>query len=301
MRAKTNDSEAFPGDKAMNGQAIPATQLADSTTKQSRIRRFGIVDMLVLTATFALGIQLQTRLGYDFVLASIPTDFRSGLLLVAGLICLGGISLSLASIYWLIEQKRTTGKFFREPGHWILASAACVPLLMVAIFLLFPASEKATGNEFSSTHFLDEGLFTFLSIRPCLIVLTSIFLCAGLPQSRKHWQFVLLCLICSALVTALTFHGVPNQLTSLTLNPWESDSPEAFFNLTTAFRCLAALALIFAVMIDRYRGISRDWLHWAGVLLIFCFVVLSPFIGNLVYFIDELLGPGLQLPAGVGA
>ena len=135
----------------------------DANAKPTRLPPIRILDFLVLTTAMAFVFMLQekmnrqnglpeTNMVFDFV-------FRLAYAIPAG--------FSIAAIYWLIVQRRITGRFFHQPGHWFLAGFAVLQVGMVAVSLLYFSSGDAV---------LDDGVSLLLGCLAAIQVAAVVFL-----------------------------------------------------------------------------------------------------------------------------
>ena len=237
--------------------AAESSQVARALPQNSQIKKFGISDMLVLTATFGFAIVVVERLGNA---AAIPAIFEGHLAIGARILNWIGLGISLAAIFWLIRQKLSTGKLLREPGHWILASHVSLPVAMTFIWFV---SEKS-HSDFQ----LDEARYLVGLIRPTTLLLAAMVLAFGAVRSKGIWRLPLAAFAIQSLLTAFAY-----QLDS---------GPRLLMIALAVCFAVCVFCLAMSIIADLYKKNLRDWLHWFGVLAILCFVVLQPTFFQLI-------------------
>lgn len=219
-----------------------------------------IWDLMVLTTSMAVVYLLQGWLS-DF-----QPELNSDAWNIMRLISSVPSGIALASVYWIVNQKCLTGKFFLQPGHWVLASQAVLMLQTIVAVLLLASSAE---DIFQAGAWVRATLISFGLIH----LLASLILVGGLRFGSIRWRLVLgaTALIYASESLIYLSQAAPFQFAFTTVVAFVS--PFEF----VASIC-GILFLVVAVMIDIRTRTRRDWLHWAGVAVLIFESVITPIV-----------------------
>ena len=155
-----------------------------TTENTSPVRRFQIIDLMIMTAAMAFALMTsqpyQSFYGELHWLFSLPLYFQVSV-----------IGIYLAGIIWLSRQRVESGRFFIHPGHWILGGGAIYTIGMVVHS--FIAAHIFNDNNFfddESRAWLKLCYFTMAGLRGLsVIVLTS-----ACFYNSARWRFPMILL-----------------------------------------------------------------------------------------------------------
>ncbi|WP_148618813.1 hypothetical protein [Mariniblastus fucicola] len=193
------------------------------------------------------------------------------------------IGVPFAALYRFAIQKRTTGRYLLQPGHWVLVSVLISVvgyLIPMALFLtLFGQSSLDGDGGF------DHWVLLFLSISSLVSAIVLVF---GAIRYRRMWRAVLLLLAIHSLVNAVL------MVTYMTWNEWTIYTGYTSFVswfaildwIEIGINGLLALALIALVASEIFGRVRRDLWHWLGILAIFIAAVASPAISFIYNWIN---------------
>ena len=184
-----------------------------------------------------------------------------------GTINAGGLRVGLAilcsatltgSVVLLAERKRRGRPLARQPGHWLLLTAAASTCLILAALVLVGFYDPQVITKTKPWFFW--LLAVVESSRPLLHVI------AARKSTELIWKSVFWCL---ALLTI--FHCLFYALYAL----FESGYAVWMYSygLWLLFQTvprwglmIVAFALLLISIYERLNGMRRDWLHWSGVV-----------------------------------
>jgi hypothetical protein len=250
-----SDREPPAGEKVLAGADQPeAVRFAD----QLRIAQFGIIHMLLwMTATAVLLKVLLAILPSAFV-ATVHAESPILAVQISQIIVAVMTASGLMGAAALLRARCWTMFARLEPGHWIVLIFTSESLLrLIALLACRASSQAAVWN-----------IWAWLVTTAC----STSFLSATLGYAifRLHdalrWKVVL---SVSALGNALTLAAA---ITAIVLEANNSSSTTYIANLALWGAYLVPLLLvpllIFAAILDRRHRVSRDWVHWLGVVLL---------------------------------
>lgn len=244
--------------------------LGDSV-QNTGVPRIQIVDLLVLTTSFAVGLALQeaqVNLGLGNLM---QTDYRwfNG----ASRTVFAAISgLPIAALYCFAIDRRFSEKTLTQPGHWLLLSMLCMTI--ATAFHVLSAMVPHGFLFFQlDVNQVDLALSAFFSLGSACILFWAgkqnsaswrkvLFLCAF---SRTLWPAS-----CTVLVLFGT-DGVASGKLLYVLNV--IDWVEASLNL------IIAVFLTVLAIVEFKNRVRRDLWHWLGVLVALLIVTAAPMIG----------------------
>ena len=237
--------------------------------KPDRLPPIRILDILVLTTTMAFVFMIQEQFERAQGAPILPAALKYG----AKLVYATHSGIALAAIYWLILQKRITGKFFQQPGHWILASNAISQTTMLIVWFLF----SAEGDDLSDQGFPSVLFCSFFLAE----LLSSAILILATFKIRGIWRWVTGLLSVASLATALTF--LATAFFFRTTGPSSiAISISSFFGaVATIAGALNVFFVLFAINTDRKTRTSRDWLHWISLIVFFSQSIAQPIFSYL--------------------
>ena len=234
-------------------------------------RSFRIIDLMLVTVTTALVFSAAESTYFQFD----PDDhwilnLRSFAYLVATSIC-------LASLIWIPLQRAQSGRFFLQPGHWILAALTCSMgmLQMIQIWNVY---------EFGQTFKIEWERWNAILMlfgAVCYLLALGILLVAMRYCKQRRWKVVMAFMASACLLPAIlngffgvyTLMGYGMSRTFSWMNPYHWVTQIITMGTGVTF-CVAAA-------IDLANKIKRDWLHWIGLLVAFIFLVILPLVHNL--------------------
>ena len=245
---------------------------------EQRIRPFGIIDLIVVTTAMAVLFKL-----HGLHMSSRSSD--SGpmwMLLVFGYAMSSVWSgLALSALYWLPMQFSGTGKFFRQPGHWILGcfSIFSIGRVVFRVWFIHGPSLDITDALLPAV-----GLLVWSVSYLCGAILATV----AAFKVRGGWRVSMMFLI------AFSISGMV---------AYAMGAIAIFFSLSSMFYYLSwfqggqqvvgflvAITTGVAVCIDLVKKSRRDWLHWIGVVVVVVDLALIPLLQFVsVYFMQETL------------
>jgi len=190
---------------------------------------------------------------------------------------------SFAAIYWLINQKRVTGRFFLQPGHWFLAGFAIQQVGMLAVWFPFVSSGDAV---------LGNGVSVVWGCMAAIQIAAVVILFFGVVRNHGTWRWLLGIVATVYLVTSLNL--VANilmfQMTTGVRSSWINSM--LFFHglqILMAIGYVIGIIILTIAMLRDYTGkTSRDWLHWVGALMVTFHFIIMPM---LTWIMSRLLTP----------
>ncbi len=263
------------------------------------VPRFGIMDMLVLTAAMSLVFALREK--FEMAGWSYRTDvqwFRTTEHIV---FCLT-YALPLAAVFRFVINKRRMGRFLFEPGHWILFASfpATKELQGTQSFLVFFGNALSVlallfFNGMTDGYITGDNSFWYFVPSAIFSLLSSCVLIRGAFFFRKAWMLMLLLLatteVCKATQSLLLyssfgyFFGSPSTYINWILSclGWAS----------TVMYVLVCVGLILLMLKEGFRGPKRDFWHWIGLFLPLLSCFIYPVIGWIYarYIFDPALYP----------
>ena len=243
---------------------------------EQRIRPFGIIDLIVVTTAMAVLFKL-----HGLHMSSRSSD--SGpmwMLLVFGYAMSSGLALS--ALYWLPMQFSGTGKFFRQPGHWILGCFSIFSIGGVVNWVCFIIHGPSIVH--------GDALLPAVG----LLVVSISYLCEGILATvaafkvRGGWRVSMMFLIAfsiSGMVAYATIAiGILFSLNSM------FDYVAMFQGGQQVVGFFAAITIGVAVCIGLVKKSQWDWLHWIGVVVAVVDLVLVPLLRFVsIYFMSKTL------------
>jgi hypothetical protein len=237
-------------------------------SKPERLPPFGVLDLLILVSCLGLVFAFQEQAASFGWFG--PNENRL-IQLITRLVLAIQFGIPLAAIYWLVKQKRITGKFFWQPGHWMLF-AICI--LVVLLMTALPISRELEDQSLGA----GPGILTVLMLGN---IVTAITFLVATYFVQLRWRGVFLTYFatellssCSLLIFLLAVNNNMNSNWMSWMEPIEGISNVAQL---ACFTCL-----LIAVCMDLVQRKQRGWLHWAGILVMFNLVVVNSVL-NWVY------------------
>lgn len=256
-----------PIEKKMNNSELDETRV-QLPIAPDRLPAFGVLDLLILVSCLGLVFAFQEQAAsfgwFD------PNENKL-IQLIARLVLAIQFGIPLAAIYWLVKQKRITGKFFWQPGHWMLfASSIFVVLMMAAVPIFKFLEDQSSGAGY--------GMLTFLMLSN---IATAIIFLVATYFVPLRWRGVFLTYFTTELLSSCTLliflSAVKNNMNSNWMSWMEPIEGISNFAQLACFICL-----LLALCIDLVQRKQRDWLHWAGILVMVNLVVVNSVL-NWVY------------------
>ena len=243
---------------------------------EQRIRPFGIIDLIVVTTAMAVLFKL-----HGLHMSSRSSD--SGpmwMLLVFGYAMSSGLALS--ALYWLPMQFSGTGKFFRQPGHWILGCFSIFSIGGVAFLVCFII--HGPSLDITDALLPAVGLLVWSVSYLCGAILATV----AAFKVRGGWRVSMMFLIAFSISVMVAY---------------AMGAIAIFFSLSSMFYYLSwfqggqqvvgflvAITTGVAVCIDLVKKSRRDWLHWIGVVVVVVDLALVPLLQFVsFYFMQETL------------
>ena len=225
--------------------------------------RIGIVDLMVLTASMSLVFALREKMnqvGWNF-----QTDVLWFKIVEHICFCLL-FGLPIAAIYRFIIQKKHVGRFFLEPGHWLLFSTFLMVIASsVSVFLW--DQEGDLNNDNAGWYFLPHSASSLIA---------SCLLFRGMAVVGKWWKTFL------ALIAVTELVGAINYLAfywMISLDSWMGDPlTDTLGWIDTALQPVIFVSLTLLVLKELRKGPARDLWHWAGVLVSYVSCLFYPII-----------------------
>jgi len=227
--------------------------------------RFGIMDMMVLTAAMALVFALRDQ--FDAAGWKYRTDVSWFKVIEHVTFCLS-YGLPTAAVFRFLIHKRKSGRFLFEPGHWILLAAFLVSAgTACSMLTLFSLGWIQNGGIEGPT-----ALWFFIPLA-CFSILSGCILIRGAFAVRGWWQHVLVLLVLTDFFGALQNLMYALLISSSATTGWSWISYIGWGS--AVINGLTCIGLLIVVTKEILRGPSRDVWHWIGALI--------PFLGCLVY------------------
>ena len=247
-----------------------SSAFAESDAKPDRIPPIRILDMFVLMTGVALAFfftQQMQRLYAEGNRAVGST--KTWALIIQGFYSIP-FGVSIASLYWFVNQKRIVGKFFCEPGHWLLAQSTLYLVILNGVQLVALWAGASTSIFFK--------VYCVCSVICSLA--TVIFLMVGSSKVEGSWQWLFILQIFGAGGSAVVFITIAMEINVLI--PISEVAGAIFYAA-----CLLLLAV--AVVSDLRHSRSRDWLHWIAVGMEVINILVTPILFYLLqYFSVDL-------------
>ena len=240
------------------------------------IRPFGIIDLIVVTTAMAVLVKLD-----GLYMSSENSDSVPMWMLIVFIYAMSS-GLALSALYWLPMQFSGTGKFFRQPGHWILG---CFSIFSIGGVVDLVCSIIHGPSLDQSGALLPAVGILVLSVGSlCGAILATV----AAFKVRGGWRVSMMFLI------AFSISGMVVYATGAIAIHFRSSS---MFYYVLWFQegkqivgFVAAITTGVAVCIDLVRKSQRDWLHWIGVVVAVVDLVLVPLLQFVsVYFMQETL------------
>ena len=240
-----------------------ANQLVDRPDRLPPIR---ILDLMALTAAMAFVFMIQSQW-----MDVEPQAFNTTAWLVLSMVAAVPAGIAFASIFWIANQKRITGRFLIQPGHWILASYALDTTFTFAFWLFLFRNSELNSPGLLTPFFASLGL-TYFAAGGLMIF--------GLFFTPIRWWGVIASLATSYGISGMSFMV---NLTMINAAPapamhWIAILEYGKFAANT----ICILFLIIAMVVDIRKKTSRDWLHWAGTLVLFLAFGVQPIVQMIV-------------------
>ncbi len=228
-----------------------------------RIRPFGIIDLIVVTTAMALQFKL-----YGLYMANSNINSVSMWMPLVFIYAMSP-GLALSALYWLPMQFSCAGKFFRQPGYWILGCFSIVAVGGVARSICFLNFDPSLDPA------INYVLYAILFLSIVANVCGAILLVVSAFRVQGRWRVAMIFLIAYFLVgsirlamLAFTYAGMFWFIEHL---PW-SETVEFVVG------AIAAVALVVASCLDLVKRAPRDWLHWIGVVVAVVDLALVPLL-----------------------
>jgi hypothetical protein len=238
-------------DPALDADPQPESQTLD----QLRLPQFGIIHLLLWTAVAAVLLKFFLAVREDSARQSgavMPWMYQ-----IAQSLCAITLAGTLVGSGVLI-MIRSNVKFRRlQPGHWLALSCSVTGALSVVLWPLYRLVE-ALG-----THVI----WLAVAGTAAIDAVTALFLglAAVLLRDARRWRTLIAATAAADATAAITYAiyavaWLRSDLTLLTL----MDRWHALASIAWSAAILAMLLVVLAL--DLPRRLSRDWLHWLGVV-----------------------------------
>lgn len=161
-------------------------------------------------------------------------------------ICTGGTIAVSISLLWYVTKRIHT-----EPGYWLAIAS------LLDGFLLFRSEASFLGG------------FGFGEAPKVLILLASVAF--STVQTGWTWSWRLAVLLMGVRLVATNFPITTSEFIPFSLFEGQGWSNSLYRRFCICVECFAVFATLFAIAVDLWRKLYRDWLHWVGML--YCVVL----------------------------
>ena len=227
----------------------------------NRIPRFRVVDLLVITATIAVGFAVQqtrANLGLSNLMRTEIQWFN----LASQSLLAAATGLPLAAIYFMRIEQRYCKLDLIEPGHWIILSLLPGSLNAVSSVTVVPANMQLYLLHAFVTA-VSAGILVFAA-KMNSGIWRSTFLLIALVNFLDSC-FLICCFLDNTQLIVLYFRFAT----------WV----ETFLNLAIFG------SLLILTFIELKKKIERSLWHWIGVLIEFLLVTALPVLNFLYSFL----------------
>jgi len=234
---------------------------------QTRIRPFGIIDLIVITTAMALQFKL-----YSLNMASGKSDSVSmWVMMPVAFTYAMSSGLALSALYWLPMQLSHTRKLFRQPGHWILGGFLIVSIGGIINWACLIGYGWSISIDGTIAIIPSIG---FLAISICYLS-GAILSAIAASKTQVRWRVAMIFLVGYFIANVINYAIVALSLIGF-------DSVLYFISLSQAVERIVGLstgiAILIVVCIDLARKRKRDWLHWTGVVVVVLNLMVSPLL-----------------------
>jgi hypothetical protein len=249
-RSRTIDAMT-DADPALDADPQPESQTLD----QLRLPQFGIIHLLLWTAVAAVLLKFFLAVREDSARQSgavMAWTYQVAQSLYA--IMLAGTLVGSGVLVMI----RTNVKFRRlQPGHWLALSCSITGALSVALWPLYRLVETlgphVTWLAVAGTATIDAVTAIFLGLAVVLL------------RDARRWRTLIAAAAVADATAAITYAiyavaELRSDFSLLTL----MDRWHALASMAWSAAVLAMLLTVLAL--DLPRRLSRDWLHWLGVV-----------------------------------
>jgi hypothetical protein len=225
---------------------------------QLRIPQFGIMHMLVWMTVTAVLLKIYLAILPESFVARVQPESPMLAVQISQIIVAVLTASGLMGVAALVRARCWTMFGRLQPGHWIVLIFTSEDILRLIALLACRVSWQAGVS----------NIWAWLVTTVCSTSFLTVTLGYAIFRLRDalRWRVVL---GVSALGNALTLAAAT---TAIILEANNSSSTAFIANLALWGTYLAPLLLvpllILAAILDRRRRVSRDWVHWLGVVLL---------------------------------
>ena len=219
------------------------------------MRRLSIIDLILITTAVAFVFMLHGTVesNTDF---SPPDWLWYPLLFVIAM----KLGLVLPAIYWIPALYARTGKFFRHPGHWILGAQFVIAIWSVGSYIAYLLGQRFIADDVPNFYAISNLTGTGFHLAAMIFSIV-----AAILLKEIRWKISMILLAGSFAVEgfALAYQAISmNDSFGITLHEWQWVI-DIFMYIAMA---IASIGIIVAVFLDWTSKVSRDWLHWLGLI-----------------------------------
>jgi len=225
-----------------------------SDDQQSRFPRLSISDLLVLTLCVGFTLACIAPGIRDLIYRSENKPSGTPWAVIATVVIdYAAIGIGLFGLIVLTRERIRGSALSFSPGHWMLIATA--PMAVLSLFLNAIAPLAHTyWRVFQVSRYL-------LCV---LVILPSLYWTAkAVRVSAVHWRIcasLMLVWLCIEVVFFVAQVG--NSLGRLWALRWVLH----LISISATAYLLVCVAAFFAVAVDMFKGVRRDWLHYCGLL-----------------------------------
>jgi hypothetical protein len=250
-------------------QSADKDESQSDASKLSSLPRIAIIDLMVLTTAMALVFALREKM--NAIGWSFPTDVIWFNTLEHISFC-AIYGFPLAAVYRFVVQKKYTGRFLLEPGHWLLFST-----LLLVFASVIPALALGDLGSFSGGN----NIAWFVVPYMLSSLVASWVLFRGSIVVGKWWKSIFVLMATKELIEAFQQFNIyrmfsdDNWLIDDLLFDWLSPCMEW---ITLVLQIVICVCLAALVLKELRKGPARDLWHWAGLLMPFLIFVVTPIL-----------------------
>lgn len=236
------------------------------------VPKLSIIELMVLTAAMAFAFAFHERLmNSNAVMKTNVLWFDTLRRAVMAL----RVGLPFAAIYRFAMQKKATGRFLLQPGHWVLFGTLIFSLGFVPWSFLTELQDGPNG-------------WYYWTFAVCSLVSGAVIFYGSICVGRR-WFATLVFMGLQQLATA-AFLGYLGWVFSV--EPIFMSSMfwyEAYGWATYVLNILTSVALIIVLLLEFRSRKGGDLWHWLGILIVFLTCVVEPFQNYLLeeYFANQ--------------
>jgi hypothetical protein len=241
---------------------LELSETKSGSPAESTAWRLSIVELIVLVSAIAFAFRLGEMfrgLGWGYQIG--PVWFQVTQRTTFAL----SIGLPVTAIYRFILNKRISGRFLLQPGHWALFASQLVCLgYIVPVVLLIALSQSsslAEGERGYDLYLISGTIAYFVA---ALVMLRGCFFCS-------RWWKAIFVLVAFDLLTGAVCEVRIYQIQHLGTGPtWLSESSlfNAMLDFNKVLNCILVVALLIVDLKEVKAGLRRGLYHWVGVAAI---------------------------------